>query len=336
MARISASEPPKALSLRHEQLPTDANLSPTTRGRWLASLCALAIIIGVALVTVPGDGRFASILQNSGHGPAFALLTYLILRFIPPRIGAKSTARAILSKAAIALGLAVTLGATTELVQKVLGRDAELADIIHDAYGATFTVALWISAQARSAVWSLASATVGAAAFLAWLMPLLVCGAAYWHRDQRFPALTYFGEPLDTYFIKRGEAEWHVVNFEQYRVLQVALDHGQWPGISLDEPVPDWSRYERLIIDLSNTSPGALTLELRINDLHHDGSYADRFNTAFEITTKERRVVEIDLHEVARAPAGRRMNMKEISELTLFHNGPAPGGSFLVHRILLR
>lgn len=288
------------------------------------------------LVTVPGDGRFARVLQNSGHGPAFALLTYLLLRFSPPRIGAKSTARTILSKAAIALGLALTLGATTELVQKVLGRDAELADIIHDAYGATFTVALWISVQARSVAWSLTSTTVGAAAFLAWLMPLLVCGAAYWHRDQRFPALTYFGEPLDTYFMKRGEAEWHVVNFEQHRALQVTLDHGQWPGISLDEPVPDWSRYGWLIIDLSNTSPGSLMLELRINDLHHDGSYADRFNTAFEFASEERRVLQIDLHQVAQAPAGRRMYMNEISELTLFHNGPALGSSFLVHRILLR
>ena len=107
--------------------------------------------------------------------------------------------------------------------------------------------------------------------------------------------------------------------------LEVEFVGGPWPGVSLHEPVPDWSGYRTLLIDVEN--PGAVKLEftVRVHDRGHWQNYSDRFNRHFELAAGERRTLRIDLGEVARAPKGRVMDMHQISNIALFRD--TPGGA---------
>ncbi|HPC47581.1 MAG TPA: succinyl-CoA synthetase subunit beta, partial [Deltaproteobacteria bacterium] len=88
-------------------------------------------------------------------------------------------------------------------------------------------------------------------------------------------------------------------------------------GATLDFPPRDWRGFESLAFDayLEGTTP--LPVTVRINDLEHNEQYSDRYNRTFTLKPGANRVV-IDLHEVERSPAGRRMDMGRIALVCLF------------------
>jgi hypothetical protein len=185
-------------------------------------------------------------------------------------------------------------------------------------------------------------ACIGAVIY--WSTPLVRCAAAYWHRNVRFPVLAQFQSPGDLYFADRGGLDDRIIAVPPAlaastgpgTALQVRLDAGRWPGITFFEPVPDWRGYHTLSLDLSNPGAAALELHLRINDRAHVGAFDDRFNSILRLPAHTRHTFAIPLEQLASAPRTRRMDMSHIATLIVFHDGSAPGESFLVHQITLR
>jgi hypothetical protein len=57
------------------------------------------------------------------------------------------------------------------------------------------------------------------------------------------------------------------------RVLSVALADVTWPGITLPEPVPDWSAFDTLEVDVFTPAVLAINVSIRLRDASVDHVY---------------------------------------------------------------
>ena len=317
---------------------------------WVA---AVVIVITVVFGNLPGSGRYSGVLQDSCHAPAFGALAFIMLTLVARRDQHSRTAAlpepnigALLLRClmtVVAMGL---LGGATELLQALLGRDAQLDDAISDVIGAATASGLWFYLQLQGAGTGIAArlgrtgaVLVCAGAFAYWATPLVKCASAYWHRNAQFPVLARFHDSRDLYFVdSAGLGDNPIVSRAAGAAptaLRVGLDNGRWPGVTFFELVPDWRGYHSLTLELSNSSGAPLTLHLRVNDRAHDDTLEDRFNTLLQLPPHAHQTFTIPLERIAAAPRARRMDMSRIATLIVFHDGTAPGAAFMVQRIAL-
>ena len=113
-------------------------------------------------------------------------------------------------------------------------------------------------------------------------------------------------------------AYWNGSSVNFFRSGGGCANTGELPGVSLHEPVPDWSRFQTLVIDVANPDPVDLSLTVRVHDQRHNKQFADRFNRSFALRAGERREIRIPLDDIRRGPRQRLMDMRHISDITLF------------------
>ena len=317
---------------------------PDHRRRWGAAplwILAGAIILTVIFGDLPGTALYVAVLQNGCHAPAFAVLSWIALT-LPARHIRTPPARA-----ALTIGAMLLIGVATEGIQSLIGRDAELEDIINDVIGSLGAVSIWLYLQYRARtesharIWRVGTLLIalGTAAF--WLTPLAQCAHAYWMRQTQFPVLAQFRSSADMAFITSSGTDTRIVAAPRDETrgselaLQTTLEPGPWPGITLAEPVGDWRGYHTLALDIGNPGSQALPLTFRVNDRAHRGVTDDRFNLDLVLPPGTRRTIRIALADIGRSPRTRRMDMSHIAQLILFHGGAAPGQVVRLYRIWL-
>ena len=118
--------------------------------------------------------------------------------------------------------------------------------------------------------------------------------------------------------------------------LLVELPAGQqYSGISLIEPVAEWSTWQELVMDIFLADDVPLKVTVKIQDAEHDNDYYDRFNRVIRLSPGPNEV-RILLSDVATAPRTRSMDMRGISSLTLFAVSPEQTRTIFVDNIRLR
>lgn len=284
----------------------------------LLILVALLVVVATLLFTqLPIPPTYAGrTIENAGHMPVFFLVTLgllIVLRNDFKIEGARLYALAGLVGAG--------LGFLSEVIQRPLARDASWEDVFSDAVGAVCALSVYALFDRRSriprATWLVALvAALGCVAF--YVTPLVRMTVAYVHRNDQFPVLADYQSPIDVAWT----VGYGINRTRQGDALEVEFVGGPWPGVSLHEPVPDWSAYRTLLIDVENPEAVKLGLTVRVHDRGHWQIYSDRFNRHYELGAGERRTLRIDLAEVARAPKGRLMNMRQISNIALFRDAP--------------
>ncbi len=230
----------------------------------------LAVLVAVVLLLMPlplGNSRGSQALENAAHAPLFAVVALLALR---ARRHARSGSALPFRDYLAVWGLMVLLGALTEIAQGFTGRDPSLEDLANDALGAALALvgAACLRREtfvtARPARW-VVPALMSVGAFL-YAAPPLWTAAAYAQRWIQRPVLWQWRTPLDDYFVSHAGSQVDRVPaaaclsdpaapVRAGQALRIALDSGRYPGLSLDEPYPDWRGYRTLLIDLAN--PGA-------------------------------------------------------------------------------
>jgi hypothetical protein len=321
-------------------------------------IAGAAIVLTVVFGDLPGAAKYVAVLQNGCHAPAFAALSLITLAILGNRTPrqertaaslTRAAARTPFVQAAVTVVAMLLLGAATEGLQGLLGRDAELDDVRSDVVGAIGATSLWLYAGLRqnpsigSRVGRIGALLACAAMAGYWVSPLLQCANAYWNRDAQFPVLAQFRSQRDLYFVSSTVAAPQIVSIQQpanagppLTALRIGLDVGRWPGITLAEPVRDWRAFRVLALDLSNPGSVSVPLRLRVSDRMHKGDFYDRFNTQLLLSPQTRTTIYIPLERIALSPRTRRMDMSQISDLTLFRSGGAPGQAILVHRLWLQ
>lgn len=315
-------------------------MAPVKRAYWIALLAIAILLAAVVFAPVPGDTRWIRTLHNSAHAPIFgciSLLTLFLLRG-QPRFASMSVA----GQYALALGAALLLGLLTELLQIPTGRDASFEDAFHDLIGAIALLGIFaafdsrVRASAHSVGIRLLAAIVGIAALSVAAAPVTRAAIKYHQRDARFPVLADFTERYDRYFILQQSAQfspaampapWASTATE--RAMHVALLDGPYSGLDFIEVRADWSGYSTLAIDLTNPTPLALQLVLRVHDAAHNNEITDRFNRRFELAPRTRQVIRIPLQDVAAGPSTRKLDLRHVEGMIIFRTGDSPRASEL-------
>jgi hypothetical protein len=250
------------------------------------------VLAGLVLLPVPAIGwlkRYPLLshdVENAAHPLIFAAIALLVLRIARP--WCERTHRPPGLCYAISLGTALLLGAATETAQLFeVARDASLEDLVNDVLGAGFALSLYAR---RSIVAALCALLIG--------LPLAWTGAAYLHRQAELPRLWNRKSLLDRPFFSEHD--------------------GDYPGMGLEEPWPDWSGYRELQIDVSNRTRERVNVYLLVHDRQHHFVYQDRYNEEFTLPAASRQTLHVPIQRIENAPAGRKMDLRQIAGVVVF------------------
>jgi len=291
------------------------------RGRWGLSLLVFACGVGLVLLYVPGPDYYSPRLIRSvwgtGHLLLFCLLGLTLGTVVAPRWRGSALSLFLLSFLCLVL-----IGAATELLQNLTpSRDPSTQDWWVDMWGGLLGLALSRNMRVRlPELWRRALPLLVLPGVLLCLLPLAVTAADDWVAYRQFPVLSGLENPLEM-TRWRGNAPYQRTDQISRRgccSLEADLQPGLFSGVGLHAFPGDWRGYRNFHMDVWSARP--VTLTLRINDLEHDrGSqqYSDRFNRQIRLR-RGWNVVDIPLAVIARAPAGRSMDMANIRDIGLF------------------
>jgi len=310
----------------------------------------LALILGLALLVVfaelPGRPLILHTLQKLAHPSVFGVIATSALILLRQRA---SATRSAWIDYALAFVIAVLIGGATEIGQIFTHRDPALKDVGLDARGASCALALAAAfdIRCRPPRFALALRAFYAVAALALaaviLTPLAWSLAGYTNRGQRFPVLFVAENRLDVFFVSlQGAPVERILLPAGYArrsgemTLRVPLIGRPYPGVSLDEPSPDWRGYRTLVVDVTNPSRLDLDLVIRVHDRQHAGGFDDRFNSDLKVPARQRQIFEIPLSAIESAPRGRQLDLAHVAGVMLFHVGPGGPREFWLDRLELR
>jgi len=319
---------------------------PTPRLTLFLGLLLAAVLLLVPLP--PGHSLGSEALENAAHAPLFAVLAALALR---ARRAGRGDRPMYLRDYLTVWGLVTLFGALMEIVQGFVGRDPSLEDLANDALGAglALTVTAWLRHEsfvtARPARW-IAGALI-AVGVLLYAAPPLWSAAAYAQRWVQRPVLWQWRTPLDEYFISDSNAQINRVPASAClakpaaplpggQALWIVLDAGPYPGLTLDEPYPDWRGYQTLAIDVVNPGAEPVPLSLRVDDAPHNHHYDDRYTGTFELPGRQRTRLHVALRDIEQTPSGRKLDLARIANLMIFRAGPAVGEAVCLLSIQLQ
>jgi VanZ family protein len=295
-------------------------LSPVAAKLAVIVFCLL-LLLAVPLFFVGGPDWVASPLLKSawdfGHIIFFTLLLVVVQWFIPLThwrhwVGATF--------------VAVLAGGAIEVAQHFVGRHASWGDVFNNLAG------VWLGlfwgqhiGSAKDGKWIrwgrfLSLLLIGPALWL-----VVESAWAEWSLRRAFPQLNSF----------EAHYEWQQLRVNPARVnaqltneiashgthsLQLELAEGDYAGLRLRVCYGDWSKYERLAMDLFNPDVEPLAMMLRLSDVVHDrgsNSYNDRFNRALLLQPGWNKV-QIAITDIMQGPQHRPMQLDGVCNLGLF------------------
>jgi hypothetical protein len=310
----------------------------------LAVFVALLSLL-VVYIELPGRPLILHSLQKLGHPLVFGLVTlglFGIRRHRQPDGSA-------LSDYLPTLLVATALGFFTEVSQVVSHRDPALRDVMLDVRGIACALAVLAAFDprlrsdhrgGRRRTWFLGVALLIAAITLA---PISWVTAAYVNRAITAPALFLPRNDLDLLLVSLTDTAPELGNlpaaYAHYvgeKALRVPLTTRPYAGVSLDEPFSDWRAYHVLRLDVTNPTRSELPLHIRVQDRLHDGNYTDRFEQLQVLGPTSRRTLEIPLVSISTAPEHRRLDLSQISVVSLYKAGGEGAREIWVSRLELR
>jgi hypothetical protein len=232
------------------------------------------------------------------------------------------------------LGLALL----TEMLQSFSAtRHPEVSDVVHDLIGAMCGLGLFFTydpqvtgkwAQWRQFPRHMIIRLCVVLVIGITLLPVVGWTYAYWDRASRFPSLLNFSSEWEMKFVKASNSELQVVvppegwnKLPEDKVGRVVFHPKRYPGIRLEEAYPDWQGYTTFQLDIFSNLPIPQSLAIRIDDVHHNNEYSDRFNRRLAISPGLNHI-QIPLDDIRVAPVGREMDLSSIRRVLLFAVNP--------------
>jgi hypothetical protein len=305
-------------------------LSP--RNRW--ALLALLALFAVLLVPIPAFGtRLGAEVEDLSHAPLFAAVA--LGGWFWLRAGA-AVQRPLLASVLRAWLLAAALAVITETVQPLTGREGSLHDVYTDLTGAGAALLAVVAVRMARGSWRRRLSIAGvliASAVTCW--PVAYAVAAYRHRSAMAPQLLDLGDDLGRFFVQRHGI--HVIPHAAGGWLISPLQ-SPWPGLTVDEVLPDWRGYRDLLVDVSNPGSQPVTLLIRIDDRGPVRRYADHYSNSTVLAPGARVMWRLPLAGLQRRTAGRSLDLAAMRRVILFQDTTAPGSSappYVLHDLRL-
>jgi VanZ family protein len=286
---------------------------------------AAAVIASVCLVSFllfydfgKSSSRIIQSLTSYGHVPLFGFIALGILWLLSTG-RFRNWERRNYIRAAV---LTLLVGIATEIVQTwTPSRNFRLTDILADLVGAVSFLSLLYSFQKgiqRKTAVLLRSLSLLALVVMAHSVITATLDTARMENDA--PLLGSFETFLELSRWKNTESTITRTNLhatDGERALEVNLNPGVFPGVSLVHMISDWRNYTTLSFDVFLTGSSPLAMTVRINDEKHNEEFDDRFNKSYLLKPGPNHIA-IDLKDVAASPQGRRMDMARVRTLCMF------------------
>jgi len=283
-------------------------------------LLALLVVVIIALLLLPirlppALARWhalADALENLGHPVVFALLGICIVLSLRNSHPFPSWRPVVIAGVS-----ALALGAATEYVQALVGRDGSWGDLFHDLLGCLGGVSWLIARECRLAgrhrPWRTALLSIAMLCALAALAPLAWTTFAYAARAREAPV-----------FWRADSAPMQLFSHREA---------GRYPALVIHEPPADWRAYRTLVVEVVNGQPLALELNVRVHDRWHDDRYSDRFNMHRLIEPGVPTQIRVAMENIRAAPRTREMDMSWIRGVSVFVTAPATLANVQVRRL---
>jgi len=284
----------------------------------LALLAALLLFLFFG--REPEHTRLWMAIFQAGHAPLFGVVALLVRSVLATRTG-RSAARVSL----IAFGVTLVAGAATEVLQGLQPHgDPSVEDLLRDACGAAAFLLPGAVAGRRRAI-RLAAATAAVVLLAAAGVDLARTVAMYRHRDRALPTLYAMdGSWWERERISGGSsrivpngAPPALAAQAGFPLARVELGSGVYPGVTFDEPYPDWRAYRRLVLTIASDLDAPLEMTVRVHDAAHDQRFADRFNRRLVVAPGVNRFA-IAIEDIRSAPDRREMDMTRVRGIVLF------------------
>ena len=95
------------------------------------------------------------------------------------------------------------------------------------------------------------------------------------------------------------------------------LQPGGTAGFTVHETFPDWSGYQRVVIQLRSNVRTSRPLTVRIYDRTYRGGDENAFQRNVPLTA-ERQQIEISLRDIESGPQRRRLDLRQVRGISLF------------------
>jgi VanZ family protein len=212
------------------------------------------------------------------------------------------------------------LGGLIELCQYATGRTPDGQDIVLDLTGPLLALVFLSRYSKPFNRGLLLSFRIALLTLLAvQTTPFAVAVADEIIAYRQFPVLISNDTPFEI-GRWRGNADIEIERIESANLLKMRLSpEKQFPGTSLRYFPGDWSEYNQLVIRSLNPLSVPLNITVRVHDKAHESSYLhqDRFNLNARVQPGWSDL-QIELDQIRNAPQDREMNMREISDLSVF------------------
>jgi len=284
-------------------------------------LCAVLVFVGP-----PEDTLLWGALFDAGHPPTFGLFAFLIL-FLLSGLGRWRQGRTV-GLYIVVFGVSLGLGVVSELLQALWSTDADPGDVLRDAIGITAFLLCYAAFDRqlcrnmeKQRTRRMGLLLLAGAIFFSAYIPILATFRAYVKREAAFPVIFDFNASWQQRFLTKDHCD---VLTDSRRGLLI-FRPGEYPGITIEEPYPNWNGWDRLTFQVSSSMPRPVSLVVRIDDAHHNNEDWDRFNRSFTIKPGDN-AISIPIADVRAAPKTRKFDLAHVRRIFLFV--PAPKESF--------
>jgi hypothetical protein len=291
---------------------------------------ALGVLLLLPVPEFVDDHYLMGILQNAGHAPGFAILTYACLYFTDARD---------LSGYLRMVVLVLVFAVATEILQHFTHRQFSLMDIGNDAAGIVFGLAIWllrVDLRVKQTLWlRRLTGLAGIAVLVLMLAPPLMGLSTWLDRHARFPVLLE-SEMADVLMMTESLGKPDEVDITlQPDHVSIDLLAGPRPGVVIKDFVADWQGYETLVIEVARSGEGELFLELYVRDKPSAGEGSDWFFAHALIETDGWHQLRFTLDDIKNGPRTRAADLSQISAIAM-HRRAGTASRFSIRKIYLQ
>ena len=233
----------------------------------------LVFFVGLFLVPMPTGNLWWREALNSSHTIVFGIISFAISYRLSI---SKQFSNKIIMYFVVFI-MAMVLGFIVEILQGLTSRDVDLSDILRNMVGILAGLCFASVVHQKNMLHRRAMALyllIGSCLLLTGFYPLMQLSWHYYERSQAFPALTGFDEQWMTSFIRFNNAEvisgLDAVRGKNTGLHRLQFNQGDYPGLSVIEPEPDWSKYSSLRIIIFSRYDKSTNLVLRVHDKLHN------------------------------------------------------------------
>jgi len=287
-------------------------------GRKFLSLFIVVFVLALMFLPLTTESLWIREALNSGHTIFFFFLSFHIYRSLKKHTNISKTYLI----AVIVVFVGILLGILIEVVQTFLNREASVVDLYRDVMGIFAGLCLVASSEAKKMckpVYRFLSLAAAIALLLLALAPLMQLSVHYIQRNRAFPVVVDLGANWSGSFVDYSHVELlpgEDLNKKDKR-HQVLFGPGRFSGISVREPVADWSTYRYLKFSVASYEEADLVLVLRVHDKQHNQDYSDRFNQALVVHPGINEY-SLALSSIREGPVTRQLELRQIAGLILF------------------